>query len=616
MTALELREDTRPLRRRTAALFVIGFAMFGLLHLRLADLQLVRGIEWRSLAENNRLRRLPLPGPRGWIYDRRGFVLAENIPSWDLLLFPNEAEQVDTTGMFLDSIGVSDISTFQGRLAERTIGRMAPMVVGENLTWNQVAAVRSRQSDYPELTVVSGFRRHYPHGELTSHVVGHLRPVSRISVEADPDIELDTMVGATGIEAAEEAFIAGKSGERWIMVSAAGRQLGLVREVDPKPGNDLGVSLDIGLQRVAAEALGDRAGAVVAIDPRNGAVRALHSSPSFDPKVFGGRLSRSDWKALQDDPRHPLQNRSLQGLYPPGSTIKPFLALAGLAEGYIVPQTSVFCNGSIVLYGHRFRCWRRGGHGFVDLESSLAESCDVYYYLLGQRLGIEGIATWLRHFGFGERTGLDLVFEAEGLIGTPQWSREVRGTPWYPGEAISVSIGQGPLLTTVIQMARAYSLLANGGQPITPYLVPRPSDEKVEPVVDSNHLAEVTAGLEAVVHGPTGTARRLAAIPMAGKTGTAQVARLQEGVDAEDLAPNLRHHAWFIGWAPLDEPELVVAVLVEHGGDGGAAAAPVAAEVVKAALGWSLQTEQNTPPPQTEGTGEHPVSSRNQADPR
>jgi penicillin-binding protein 2 len=613
---MELREDTGPLRRRTVVLFVIGFAVFGLLHLRLVDLQLVHGVEWRNLAENNRLRRLPLPGPRGWIYDRRGSVLAENVPSWELLLFPNEAAQIDATGVFLASIGVSDESTFHARLAERRIGRMAPLVVGENLTWNQVAAVRSRQSDYPELTVVGGFRRHYPYGELTSHVVGHLRPISRTSVEADPDIEPDTMVGATGIEAAEDAFIAGRSGERWIMVSAAGRQLGLVREVDPKPGNDLGVSLDIGLQRVAAEALGERAGAVVAIDPRNGAVRALHSSPSFDPKVFGGRLSRSDWKALQDDPLHPLQNRSLQGLYPPGSTIKPFLALAGLAEGYIDPRTSVFCNGSVVLYGHRFRCWRRGGHGFVNLRSSLAESCDVYYYRLGQRLGIEGIATWLRHFGFGEQTGFDLVFEAEGLIGTPQWSREVRGTPWYPGEAVSVSIGQGPLLTTVIQLARGYCLLANGGRPITPYLVPRPSNEETEPVVEFDHLAEVTAGLEAVVHGPAGTARRLRAIPMAGKTGTAQVVRLQEGVDAENLAPNLRHHAWFVGWAPLDEPELVVAVIVEHGGDGGAVAAPVAAEVLKAALGSPPQTEQGTSPLQTEGTSDAPVSGRNRADPR
>jgi penicillin-binding protein 2 len=596
---MELRGDLRPFRRRTVVLFVLVFAVLGLLHLRLADLQVVHGIEWRNLAENNRLRRLPLPGPRGWIYDRRGQVLAENIPTWEVLLFPNEADAVDATGVFLAQIGVSDISTFHQRLAERRIDRMAPLVVGENLSWDQVAAVRSHQSDYPELAVVSRFRRHYPYGEVTAHVVGHLRPVSKSEVDADPRLEPDAMIGATGIEAAENDFIAGISGERWVMASAVGRQLGVVSESKPTPGHDLGLSLDIELQRVAAEAFEDRAGAVVALDPRSGAVRVLHSAPSFHPGVFGGRLSRSDWKDLQENPAHPLQNRCLQGMYPPGSTIKPFLALAGLEEGLIDPGETVFCNGSVVLYRHRFRCWRQGGHGFVNLERALTESCDVYFYLLGQRLGIEGMASWMHRFGFGERTGLDPAFEAKGLIGTPEWSRQVRGTPWYPGEAVSVSIGQGPVLTTVVQLARAYAMLANGGRPVRPYLVSPPRVPHPEPVVEPEHLALVDAALVGVVHGPHGTARRLGAIPMAGKTGTAQVVRLQEGVDSDDLAPQLRHHAWFAAWAPLDRPELVVAVIVEHGGDGGSAAGPIAGKVVEAFLRQRTQNGVEAPPPQS-----------------
>jgi penicillin-binding protein 2 len=249
---MELREDIGPLRRRTAFLFLLVFGALGLLHFRLVDLQLVHGGEWRDLAENNRLRRLPLPGPRGWIYDRRGEVLAENIPSWELLLFPDEAENLDATGLFLAQAGVTDVRTFKERLAERRIGRMAPLVVGEDLSWNQVAAVRSHQSDYPELTVVSRFRRHYPYGELTSHVVGHLRPVSKEEVEADPGLEPDTMVGATGIEAAEDAFISGRAGESWVMVSAVGRQLGVVSEAPPRAGHDVGLTLDIGLQRASA----------------------------------------------------------------------------------------------------------------------------------------------------------------------------------------------------------------------------------------------------------------------------------------------------------------------------------------------------------------------------
>ena len=599
MNVMELREDIGPLRRRTAFLLVLVFAVLGLLHLRLIDLQLVHGTQWRDLAENNRLRRLPLPGPRGWIYDRRGLVLAENLPSWELLLFPDEAENLDVTGLFLARVGVTDVRTFKDRIAERRIGRMAPLVVGEDLSWDQVAAIRSHQSDYPELTVVNRFRRHYPYAELTAHVVGHLRPVSKEAVEADPGLEPDTMVGATGIEAAEDAFIAGRGGERWVMASAVGRQLGVVSEVAPRAGHDVGLTLDIGLQEAAADALGDRSGAVVALDPRSGAVRVLHSAPSFDPRVFGGRLSRSDWQALQNDPLHPLQNRCLQGVYPPGSIIKPFLALGGLAEGFIDPRATVYCNCSVVLYGHRFRCWRRGWHGFVNLERSLSESCDVYFYLLGQRLGIEGMAEWLHRFGFGERTGLDSSFESSGLIGTPEWSRRVRGTPWYPGEAVSVSIGQGPFLTTAVQLARAFAILANGGKLITPYLVAASTSVAAEPMVNSEHLALVNAALEKVVHGSSGTARRIARMPMAGKTGTAQVVRLQEGVDADELAPNLRHHALFVGWGPLDEPGLVVAVVVEHGGDGGSAAAPVAARVVEEYLGGAAASpdDRPTPPP-------------------
>jgi penicillin-binding protein 2 len=597
VTVVELREDIGPLRRRTAFFFLLVFGVLGLLHMRLVDLQIVHGAEWRDLAENNRLRRLPMPGPRGWIYDRRGDVLAENVPSWELLLFPDEADDLDSTGLFLAQAGVTDIREFKARIAERRIGRMAPLVVGEDLSWNQVAAVRAHQSDYPELTVVNRFRRHYPYGELTAHVVGHLQPVSKETVEANPGTEPDTMVGATGIEAAEDDFISGRAGERWVMVSAVGRQLGVVSEDAPRAGHDVGLTLDIVLQKAAAEGLGDRSGGVVALDPRSGAVRVLHSAPSFNPEIFGGRLSRSDWQTLQDDPLHPLQNRCLQGVYPPGSTIKPFLALGGLAEGIIDPEATVYCNGSVVLYGHRFRCWRRGGHGFVDLKRALSESCDVYFYLLGHRLGIDGIAEWLQRYGFGRRTGFDLAFETSGLIGTPEWSRRVRGTPWYPGEAVSVSIGQGPVLSTVIQLARAFAILANDGRPVVPHLMAAPLDTSVQNEIDPEHLSLVQEALIEVVHGAAGTARRIARFPMAGKTGTAQVVRLMEGVDADDLAPELRHHAWFVGWAPLDEPELVVAVIVEHGGDGGSVAAPVAARVVEAHLQGLQAAPKNPPPP-------------------
>jgi penicillin-binding protein 2 len=460
------------------------------------------------------------------------------------------------------------------------------MVVGENLDWAQVSRVRAHQSDHPELSVVAGFRRHYPFGPATAHIVGHLRLVSESELRSSAKLDPGSRVGATGIENLADDFLTGEAGERWVVVSAVGRQLGVVREDPAASGKDLAVTIDAGLQQVAAEALGERAGAVVALDPRSGAVRIMYSAPSFDAELFSGPLSPEAWRRLVDDPDHPLQDRCLQGTYPPGSTIKPFLALAALAEGLVTPGWTVQCTGGVVLHGHPFRCWRRGGHGRVDLEHSLEASCDVYYYQLGQRLGIDRMARWLGVFGLGRPTGIGLPSEAAGLIGTPEWSRRVRGTPWYPGEAVSVSIGQGPVLATATQLARAFAALANGGRLVTPHVVvDRDLEGAVDLELNPTHLAWVRNGLESVVHGETGTARSLANLPVAGKTGTAQVARLQEGVDSKDLAPHLQHHAWFVGWAPMDDPKIVIAVVVEHGGGGGSIAAPTAAAIFSAALG-------------------------------
>lgn len=564
---------------------MVVFLLLGGLHLRLAQLQIVEGGHWRRMAENNRLRRLPLASVRGRIYDRRGHVLADNHPTWNLLLFPDEAERLDETILFIASLGVAEASALHERVDKRGVDRLAPLVVAEDLDWSRVTRVRAHQSDHPELSVVAGFRRHYPLGPATAHAVGHLRLVSEDELRATPGLDPSTRVGAIGIEALSDRFLTGRAGERWVVVSAVGRQLGVVREVPAAAGRDLSVTLDAGLQQIAAQALGDRAGAVAAIDPNSGAVRVLYSAPSFDPELFSGPLSPESWNRISSDPRLPLQDRCLQGTYPPGSTIKPFLALAGLTEEFITPDWTVYCSGSVVLHGHPFRCWRRGGHARTNLEHSLEASCDVYYYQLGQLLGIERMAQWLGLFGLGQRTGIGLPSEAAGLVGTPEWSRRVRGTPWYPGEAVSFSIGQGPIQVTALQLARAFAALANGGRLITPHVVVGAEGvHSFDLDLDPRHLAKVNHGLEMVVHGERGTARSLGALPVAGKTGTAQVVRLIEGVDSEELAPHLQHHAWFVGWAPLDDPQLVVALVVEHGGGGGSIAAPTAAALLSAAL--------------------------------
>lgn len=582
---MQIREELAALRRRAGVLVVAAVVTLCLLGLRLVHLQIFQGVHWRALAENNRLRRVPLPAPRGRIFDRRGLVMADNLPTWDLLLFPDEARDLNRTALFLARAGIADASTLLERFSHRPGGQLAPLLAAEDLTWEQVATVRAHQSDHPELSILAGFRRVYPYADATAHALGYLRVVSPRELELNPELDRNALVGATGIEALANGTVSGRDGERFIVVSAVGRQLGVVREQMPTAGPDLASTLDVGLQSTAREALGEESGTIVALDPRTGAVRVLYSAPAFDPNLFVGRLSRDEWRNLVDDPEHPLQNRALQGVYPPGSTIKPFFALAGLGAGLIDPTWSVSCSGSVVLHNHRFRCWRRSGHGRVQLERSLEVSCDVYYYLLGQRLGIYGMADWLGRFGFGSATGLGIASESSGLIGTPEWSERVRGTPWYPGEAVSVSIGQGPLLTTTLQLARGFAVIANGGRLVTPHLVPTTdTPAPVDVGLDPSHVALVARGLERVVSGSEGTAWRLRDLPVAGKTGTAQVARLQEGVDNEDRARHLRHHAWFIGWAPVDEPELVVAVIVEHGGGGGSTAAPVAGRIFRAFL--------------------------------
>jgi len=581
---MRLHEDLTPLRRRASVLFLVILAVLGTLHARLAHLQLLRGPELRSMAENNRLRSLPVEAARGRLYDRRGQVLADNVPSFRLLLFPHEASRIEETLLFVAALGIASPATLRTAMAQPGPASSAPVVVGENLVWEQVAALAAHQRDHPELAVVSGFTRHYPMGALTAHAVGHLRLISEGELAASPGRDPHSLVGASAVEALKEETLAGRAGLRRLVVNAVGRQLGVISEERARPGEDLTLTLDARLQLAAAAALGDQMGAVVALDPSTGAVRCLLSAPSFDPGVFSGRLSREDWTALRSDPQHPLQNRCTQGVYPPGSTIKPMLALTALERGLISPDWRVFCRGSVVLYDHKFRCWKRGGHGHVDLERSLEVSCDSYYYRLGQRLGIDAIAEGLRRFGWGEVTGIGFRGEHGGLVGTPQWSR-TRGQTWYPGTTVNVSIGQGPVLATPLQLARAYAALVNGGFLVTPFIAEDPSTPgPVALGLDPHHLRVVLDGLLRVVHGSEGTARALAPLAMAGKTGTAQVARLREGVAVEELEFHLRHHALFVGWAPLDEPTLVVAVVVEHGGSGSAVAAPVAQDVLRTVL--------------------------------
>lgn len=581
---MRFREDLGPYRRRLVVLLAALEVVIVLLGLRLVELQVLEGRSWRALAESNRLRRVPLPPLRGRIYDRNGVLLAGSQPAFQLLLYSAESPRPERSLPFLARLGVAPLQELRQRARGGGAAPDAPRVLAADLTWEQVCAVRAHQSDFPELAVAQAFRRVYPEAEITAHVVGYVRIPTEKDLQSRPGLVPGVLVGASGVERSRDGALLGVPGERMVVVDARGRELGTVGTTPPVPGADMTLTLDVRLQRAAARAMAGKSGAVVALDPRTGAVRVLYSAPGFDPNAFARGLTAREWAALRDDPGHPLQDRSLRGEYPPGSTIKPFLAVAGLEDGVIAPGARVWCPGRVTLYGHTFRCWARGGHGWVDLPRALEVSCDVYFYRLGQRLGIQRIAGALSAWGFGAATGLD-PSERPGLVGTPEWSRKVRHQPWYPGTTISLSIGQGPLLATPLQLALAYAALANGGTVLRPWVVAA-DGMAVRHRLDVNGdlLAPVLDGLRRVVAGREGTARSLGTLPVAGKTGTAQVIRLREGLDMERVERRFRHHAWFVGWAPVDDPRLVVAVIVEHGGGGAAAAGPVAAEIFEAAL--------------------------------
>ncbi|GBC78829.1 Peptidoglycan D,D-transpeptidase MrdA [bacterium HR09] len=582
-----VRDDLRPLQRRLAALLLL--TLFGILILlsRLWVLQVLQQERWRRLAESNRLRKVPLEAPRGTVKDVNGEILLDNRPAFQLLVFPEEMKDPEETTRFLASIGIASEQEVRGRLKKAIKTSFLPSVIADNLTFSQVAAIAAHRAEHKELEVHPTTRRRVPLGPVVAHVVGQLGEVTPEQLAQNPELRPGQLVGRSGLERAYQHVLGGEQGNVVVVVDALGRQVSTLEEEKPVPGRPLTVTLDLSLQREAAKALGPQVGAVVALDPKTGAVRVLLSQPAFDPDLFAGHLEPQKWQELVADPLHPLNNRALQALYPPGSTIKPLYAAAALASGVRTPSQGVFCTGAVTIYGHPYRCWLKGGHGHVALEEAIEVSCDTYFYYLARDAGIDRLASWARLFGLGSPTGIELSGEASGLVPDDAWSRRVRGQPWYAGETISVGIGQGPILVTPLQLAVAYAALVNGGYLVTPHLVEGQGKPPKPLGLPAEALAAARRGMERVVEGNRGTARRLGALPasLAGKTGTAQVMRKKEGVTWRELPWEQRHHALFVGYAPAEDPRLVVAVVVEHGGDAASVAAPVAGRILAKALG-------------------------------
>ncbi len=582
-----VRDDLRPLHRRTAVLLLVCVGVFALLLGRLWLLQVVQLEKWETLAENNRLRRLPLEAARGTVTDIHGNVLVGNRPAFRLLLFPEEIADPDATAAFLAHTGIADTRDVRARIDRALETSHLPSVIADNLTWAQVTSIAAHRADFPELEVHQTIRRSVPDESTVAHVVGQLGEVGPAQLRADPDLRPGQLVGRSGIEQAYEHELGGTMGNLVMVVDALGRQVSELAEEAPVPGQPLQVTIDLRLQREAAAAMAGRVGAVVGLDPRNGEIRVLLSQPSFDPEIFAGFVDPARWKALLADPLRPLTDRAIQALYPPGSTIKPIYAAGALEDGLRTPRASTYCRGGVTLYGHPYRCWKGGGHGAVGLEEAIEVSCDTYFYLLARDAGLDRLGAWARAVGLGTSTGIELEGEASGLVPDEAWSERVRGHSWFAGETISVGIGQGPILATPLQLAVAYAALVNGGYRVEPHLVAARQVERRPIGYDAAILNRVRRGMERVVSGTSGTARSLAdlAVDVAGKTGTAQVVRKKEGVRWQDLPWEQRHHALFVGYAPADDPRLVIAVVVEHGGDASTVAAPIAGRILEKAFG-------------------------------
>ncbi|MEM9290415.1 MAG: penicillin-binding protein 2 [Acidobacteriota bacterium] len=585
-------ENRAPLRPRLRFLVILG-VIFQLVVLgRFFSVQVVEGEAYRELSEHNRLRRQPLEAARGVIYDRQGRVLAENVASYHLTLDPELSPDPSAGLAFAASVLEVPLDRLESELeGYRRRPLSGPPRIAENLSLAQVAQIRVAGFEYPGLGIEVRHLRLYRYGPHVAQLLGYLGEVSEQELRSESSpYRAGDQVGRRGVERAYEDRLRGADGERVVVVDSRGRVVEEYGRRAAQSGRDLRLTLDLELQQEAVEQLKGWVGAIVALDPRDGAVRAMASSPTYDSNLFSRGLSASQWRELITAEGDPLQNRGIQNKYSPGSVFKIVLGVAGLMEGLITPKDRVHCSGARHFYNHRFRCWKRSGHGWMDLEGAIAKSCDIYFYELGQRLGIERIAKYARHFGLGDVTGIGLQGEKPGLVPDQAWSLEQRRSPWYPGETISVAIGQGPVETTPLQVANLVAVVANGGSLVQPYLVEGEGKPSRPTDLDPEALGLVAQSLWEVVNGRevTGDAAAMEEMAVAGKTGTVQVVAQRTWIDSDSLPPEQRDHAWFAAYAPFEDPRLVVVAFVEHGGKGSKTAAPM----VKALYEKYLEIEQ------------------------
>ena len=580
-----LPDDRRSLTLRLSVLqYLIALAFAGLA-VGFWVFQIAQHQKFKEIAENNHLRRLPLPAPRGVLFDRDGRVLVENRNIFNIALVREQTSDVDTTLKVLARATGADEQQLRDTVARRRREpSYRPIVLIENATWEQVIAVTARKWELPGIIYQEVPSRRYPASDMAAHVFGYVSEVTEAQLQrADfVGIEAGALVGQAGAEQAYNKLLMGKDGSRTVVVNSVGREINLVEGGEQKPseGQRLQLTIDADVQRATEDGFAATGfdGAAVVLDPRNGEVLAFTSRPAYDPNSFAGGIDRATWASLVNDELKPLQNRALQGTYSPGSCFKMAVGLAGLEEGVITPDFKVHCSGGANFYGRYFKCWKKGGHGTVDLRHAIEQSCDVFFYTVGNMLGVDRINKWATLFGLGVKSGIDLPNEVSGLVPSTEWkAQHTREKKWYAGETISVSIGQGQVSVTPISMAVYTATLANGGMRVTPHLVkaiddgkglkpvpPPPPQSQVE--VTPEKLQAIRDGMWLVVNGGSGTATRarIAGKDVCGKTGTAQVISNQ-GRTAARTTKNLRDHGWFTFFAPRDNPQIAGVVFLEHG---------------------------------------------------
>jgi len=574
--------------------------LFGLVSVRLYYLQVLHHHDNVELADRNRIRIRRVPAPRGLVFDRNHRPLVDTRPSFDAMIVPEDSDNLSETIEKLERYtGGENIPEKISDADQAGRPPYEPIMVVERLAWQQVVALEAHQLELPGVSLEITPARHYLYGQLAAHLLGYVGEVTKNDLIEKADYHNGDEIGKFGLERVSEGYLRGDAGGQEIEVDAVGRRLRVLKEIPDKPGQNIVMTIDLNLQQAAEQAMAGKNGAFVALDPNNGDVLAMVSHPAFDPDIFGGGVKASAWRELMTDPQHPLQNRVIQGIYPPGSTFKIVDSIAGLQEGTLNTQTTYNCPGGLWFGGREYHCWRKQGHGSIELHDAIVRSCDVYFYDVGQKLGVDRIAKWANAMGLGIKSGIELDHESAGTIPSSAWKQKRYHERWYPAETLSVAIGQGYVATTPLQMAQVAAIVANGGTRYRPQIIKAvegldgtitksyPPKVETRIAIDPSALETVRDAMADVVNGAGGTAHKakLDDVIVCGKTGTAQavggnIAPVGETEAENDKTPEqYKDHAWFIAFAPKDHAKIAAACIIEHGGHGGSASAPVIHDV-------------------------------------